>query len=411
MNSAQPKAPPTDSTRLASLGSRAMVAVLSAQFLSALADNALLFGALALLRVEHYPEWAPPLLQEFFVAAYILLAPFTGPLADAWPKGRVMLMSNALKLAGALGIWAGFNPFVGYGIVGIGAATYTPAKYGILSELTTPDLLVKANGLMESSTIAAILAGAIAGGALADWNISGALAVVALCYALAALANLFIPRLVPSQAIASPAPLAILRSFAQVVRRLASINDARFSVAGTSLFWGAGSTMRFLLIAWVPLALGITSIRMPAYLNGVVAVGIIVGAGLASKFVTLKNVNRALAGGILLGASVCALSVTTSLPVACAILLLVGASGGFLVVPFNALLQETGHDTVGAGQAIAVQNLFENTTMLLMIGAYTLLVHSGATVTALAAGFGGFLALMISLLWWYRIRRQRQRSL
>jgi LPLT family lysophospholipid transporter-like MFS transporter len=410
MNSAASTAALSGTMRASSLGSRAMVAVLSAQFLSALADNALLFGALALLRVEHYPAWAPPLLQEFFVAAYILLAPFTGPLADAWPKGRVMLMSNALKLAGALGIWAGFNPFVGYGIVGVGAALYTPAKYGILSELTQPELLVKANGLMESSTIAAILAGAIAGGALADWNISGALAVVAVCYALAAIANFFIPRLVPVQQVASRSPVALLRNFGRVVRRLATINDARFSVAGTSLFWGAGSTMRFLLIAWVPIALGINNNRMAAYLNGVVAVGIIVGAGLASKFVTLKKVNRALAGGVALGVSVCALSVTTSLPLACAILLLVGASGGFLVVPFNALLQETGRDSVGAGQAIAVQNLFENTTMLLMIGAYTLLVHSGATVTALAAGFGSFLTLTIGLLWWYRIRRQRQRA-
>jgi MFS transporter, LPLT family, lysophospholipid transporter len=394
----------------ASLWSRAMIAVLGAQFLSALADNALLFGALALLKSEDYPQWAQPLLQEFFVGAYILLAPFSGPLSDSWPKGRVMLLANGFKLLGALGIWAGFNPFVGYGIVGIGAAMYTPAKYGILSELTTPDRLVKANGLMESSTIAAILIGAIAGGALADWDIRAALAAVAVTYALAAGANLFIPRIAPSHRVATRSVLGILRNFGQVVRRLASINDARFSVAGTSLFWGAGSTMRFLLIAWVPVALGITNNRMPAFLNGVVAVGIIVGAALASRFVTLKNVNRALAGGILLGIAVCALSVTRSLPIAYAILLMVGASGGFLVVPFNALLQETGQASVGAGQSVAVQNLFENTTMLVMIGLYTLLSRAGLSVTSLAAGFGGFLSLMIATLWWYRIRRQRERA-
>ena len=169
--------------------------------------------------------------------------------------------------------------------------------------------------------------------------------------------------------------------------------------------------MRFLLIAWVPVALGITNNRMPAYLNAVVAVGIIVGAGLAAKFVTLRNVNRALGGGIVLGVAVCSLSVTTNLPAACLILMLIGASGGFLVVPFNALLQETGHESVGAGQAIAVQNLIENSTMLVMIGIYTMLERNGASVTALAAGFGGFLSLAIGVLWIYRIRRQRQRAI
>jgi LPLT family lysophospholipid transporter-like MFS transporter len=185
-----------------SLWSRGMMAVIAAQFLSALADNALLFGALALLRIDHYPAWTEPLLQEFFVAAFIILAPFAGPFADALPKGRVMLISNGLKLAGALGMWAGLNPFLSYGLVGVGAAAYSPAKYGILSELVSADQLVKANGLLESSTIAAILAGAVAGGVLADWNVWGALAVVTVCYGAAAAANLLIPRLPAARALA-----------------------------------------------------------------------------------------------------------------------------------------------------------------------------------------------------------------
>ena len=172
--------------RSAPLWTRGMIAVLIAQFLSAMADNALLFGALALLKSEHYPDWAAPLLQEFFVGAFILLAPFAGPFADSIPKGRVMLISNGLKLAGVLGMWAGLNPFLAYGLVGIGAAAYSPAKYGILSELTSADQLVKANSLIESSTIAAILVGAIAGGMLADWSVPGALAVVTVSYAAAA---------------------------------------------------------------------------------------------------------------------------------------------------------------------------------------------------------------------------------
>jgi MFS transporter, LPLT family, lysophospholipid transporter len=396
----------TPDIRAAPLWSRGMAAVLWAQFLSALADNALLFGTLALLKAELYPEWSQPLLQEFFVGAYILLAPFAGPLADAWPKGRVMLMSNALKLAGALGIWLGLNPFLAYGLVGVGAAIYSPAKYGILSELTSAEHLVKANGLMESSTIAAILIGAISGGALADWNIRGALLAVALCYALAALANLFIPKLAPVHALSARSLPGILREFGQVVRTLFRVREARFSIAGTSLFWGAGSTMRFLLIAWVPVALGITNNRMPAYLNAMVAIGIIAGAGLAAKFVTLDKVDRSLGGGVLLGAAVCAVSVTTSLPIAYCVLMLVGVGGGFFVVPLNALLQEKGKESVGAGHAIAVQNLAENTAMLVMIGIYTLLVRSGASVTSLAAGFGGFLGLAILGLWAYRVRHR-----
>ena len=395
----------------APLWSRGMAAVLGAQFLSAMADNALLFATLALLKSKLYPEWTEPLLQEFFVGAYILLAPFAGPLADSWPKGRVMLISNGLKLAGALCICVGVNPFLAYGLVGVGAATYSPAKYGILSELTSADQLVKANGLMESSTIAAILIGAVAGGALADWSVQGALAAVAGCYALAVVANLFIPAIAPSHALAHASFFAILKDFVQVVRRLVGVIDARFSIAGTSLFWGAGSTMRFLLIAWVPAALGITTNRAPAYLNAVVAIGIIFGAGIAAKFVTLDKVNRALGGGIVLGAAVCALAATRTLPVAVAVLLLIGAGGGFFVVPLNALLQEKGQESVGAGHAVAVQNLAENAMMLLMIGVYTLLTLAGASVMTLAAGFGGFMSLAIVSLWLYRAKKQRERSL
>lgn len=387
-----------------------MMAVLLAQFLSALADNALLFGALALLKAQRYPAWAEPLLQEFFVAAYIVLAPFAGPFADAWPKGRVMLLSNGLKLLGAIGILSGINPFMAYGLVGIGAAAYSPAKYGILSELTVPALLVTANGLMESSTIAAILAGAILGGTLADWNITGALALVAGCYGAAALANLFIPRLLPAHRLERFSLAAILNDFGRAIRTLIRIPDVRFSIGGTSLFWGAGSTMRFLLIAWVPVALGITNNRMPAYLNAMVAVGIVGGAGLAARYVTLEKVNRALPAGVLIGIAVCVLAATTNIPLAFAVLALVGAFGGFFVVPLNALLQARGHDSVGAGHAIAVQNLAENLTMLVMLGGYTLAVRAGGHVGAIAVVFGGFLAVAIALLGVYRVRKVAQRA-
>jgi LPLT family lysophospholipid transporter-like MFS transporter len=388
-----------------------MIAVLIAQFLSALADNALLFGTLALLKQRLYPEWTEPLLQEFFVGAFIILAPFSGPLADSWPKGRVMLLSNCLKLLGALGILVGVNPFLAYGLVGVGAATYSPAKYGILSELTSPDRLVQANGLMESSTIAAILIGAIVGGTLSDWSVPGALAVVTGCYAVAAFANLFIPKMAVAHALARMSIPEMLKDFVHAYRQLYAVIDARFSVAGTSLFWGAGSTMRFLLIAWTPVALGIANNREPAYLNAVVAVGIVTGAVLAGKLVTLRNVNRALGGGVVLGLAVCALSATTNLHVAYVVLIVVGAAGGFFVVPLNALLQEKGHESVGAGHAVAVQNGMENLTMLIMIGIYTGLSRSGVSVLTMVAGFGGFLSLSILSLWFYRVKKQRERAL
>jgi MFS transporter, LPLT family, lysophospholipid transporter len=388
------------------LWTRGMVAVLIAQFVSALADNALLFGALALLKGAHYPDWAAPVLQEFFAGAYIILAPFVGPFADSIPKGRVMLIANGLKLVGALSMCVGLNPFLAYGMVGLGAAAYSPAKYGILSELTSTEHLVKANGLIESSTIAAILAGAIAGGALSDWSVVGTLVVVTACYGVAAAANLFIPRLPPAHRLDTFSISEVLRDFGRALRAMIRNPDTRFSMTGTSLFWGAGSTLRFLLVAWVPIALGITTNSMPAYLNAVVAVGIVVGAGLAGKFVILEKVERALPAGMLIGIGVCVLAPTTNLYAAFVIMMAIGAGGGFFVVPLNALLQERGHRTVGAGHAIAVQNLVEYTTMLVMVGLYAVAVRAGAPIPALAAGFGGALTVSIGALWLHRARNR-----
>jgi MFS transporter, LPLT family, lysophospholipid transporter len=393
-----------DSHRSDKLLSRGMLAVVAAQFLSAAADNALLFGALALLRSGHYPAWTEPLLQEFFVLAFIILAPFAGPFADGLPKGRVMLISNGLKLVGALGMWMGLNPFLSYGLVGVGAAAYSPAKYGILSELVTTELLVKANGLLESSTIAAILVGAVAGGMLADWSVWGTLGVVTGLYGAAAAANLLIPRLPAARKLSSISLVTVMRNFAAATRAMIKTPDTRFSMVGTSLFWGTGGTMRFLLVAWVPVALGLTDISTPAYLNGVLAVGIVIGAALASKYIKLERADRALPSGVLIGLSVCFLAVTTHLTTTYVVMAMVGACGGFFVVPLNALLQERGREIVGPGNAIAVQNLVENAAMLLMIGLYTIAVRYGAPVVSTAGVFGAALAAAIGALWLYRVR-------
>jgi LPLT family lysophospholipid transporter-like MFS transporter len=367
------------------LFSRGMLAVMVAQFISALADNALLFAAIALLKSQVAPAWQLPLLQEFFVLAFILLAPFVGPFADTLPKGRVMLIANSM--------------------VGLGAATYSPAKYGILSELVSPAKLVKANSMMEGSTIVAILIGAILGGILADRSVEGALTTIAILYLVAAFANLFIPRLKPAHPLGHFSPWVLWKDFARALKVLLGNPNARFSVIGTSIFWGAGSTLRFLLVAWVPVALHITDISTPANMSGAVAIGVALGAIAAARFVTLTSVNRALPVGVLIGLLIMAFAAADHLYVAIAILVFTGACGGFYVVPLNALLQEYGHKTVGSGHAIAIQNLFENGCMLIMIGFYIFLERMEVSVITSTMLVGLLVFLSISLLAWQRLRQ------
>ena len=388
-----------------SLRSKGMMAVIAAQFLSAFGDNALLFATLALLKAEFYPDWSQPILQMVFVGAYIIFAPFVGQVADSFPKGRVMMFANGLKLLGAASICFGFNPFIGYTLVGIGAAAYSPAKYGILGELTTGDKLVKANGLMESSTIAAILIGSVAGGVLADWHVLAALGVCAVVYGGAVVANLFIPRLPVARPGQSWRFKPMTGSFFTACRVLWRNGETRFSLMGTSMFWGAGVTLRFLLVLWVPVALGITDNATPTYLNAMVAIGIVVGAGAAAKLVTLETVARCMPAGILIGVVVLLFSLQHGLLPAYGLLILIGILGGFFVVPLNALLQERGKQTVGAGNAIAVQNLGENLAMLLMLGLYSLAVKVGVPVVGIGVGFGGLFAIAIAGLWMWQRRR------
>lgn len=388
--------------------SRSMSAVIIAQFFSAFGDNALLFATLALVKVLVYPDWSQPFLQMGFVAAYIILAPFVGQVADSFAKGRVMMFANSLKLVGALLICIGGNPFLGYTLVGVGAAAYSPAKYGILGEITHGGQLVKANGLMEASTIAAILTGSVAGGVLADWNLNAALAICALAYGIALGANMLIPRLTAARPGQSWHPARMAHRFFLSCRVLWRDGETRFSLLGTSMFWGAGVTLRFLLVLWVPLALGITDNATPTLLNAMVAVGIVAGAGAAAKLVTLKTVQRCLPAGVLIGVAVVVFTLQHNLPGAYALLILLGALGGFFIVPLNALLQDRGKESVGAGNAIAVQNLGENAAMLLMLGLYSLVVKLGVSVITIGIGFGVLFALAIALLWAWLIYAKRR---
>lgn len=388
-----------------SIWSKGMMAVIAAQFLSAFGDNALLFATLALMKQQFYPDWSQPVLQMVFVGAYILFAPFVGQIADSFAKGRVMMMTNGLKLIGAASICLGVNPFIGYLLVGIGAAGYSPAKYGILGELTTGDKLVKANGLMEASTIAAILIGSVAGGVLADWHVIAALVACAIAYGGAVVANVFIPRLAAARPGQSWRFRPMTQRFFSACKTLWQNGEARFSLLGTSLFWGAGVTLRFLLVLWVPVALGITDNATPTYLNAMVAVGIVVGAGAAAKLVTLKTVARCMPAGVLIGIVVAIFALQHAIVPAYALLFIIGICGGFFVVPLNALLQDIGKHSVGAGNAIAVQNLGENSAMLIMLAIYSLAILVGIPVVGVGIGFGVLFALAIIGLWLWGRRR------
>jgi MFS transporter, LPLT family, lysophospholipid transporter len=383
----------------AGLWSRAMFATLGAQFLSAFGDNALLFAALALVRQESYPAWTGPLLQAFFVGAYILLAPFVGVFADARPKGLVMLYANTLKFVGGLGMCLHANPFLSYALVGAGAAANSPAKYAILGELVAPAQLVKANSLLEASTIAAILLGAVVGGAMTDWSIEGALTAITICYAASALCAILVPRTTQSAGSTAGYSLIVgVKSFVSQTRSLLVRPNARLAVIGTSLFWGAGAALRFLVIAWVPVALKVTNNSLPGFLTGMVAAGIVVGAALAARFVRLQYVHRALPAGILIGVGVCLLPLSATLPLAYALMAFVGICSGFFVVPLDAVLQKEGDASVGAGAAIAIQNMFENLSMLALVSGYSAAVFLNAPVNGIAIGVGGFIALSMATL-------------
>jgi LPLT family lysophospholipid transporter-like MFS transporter len=385
---------------LLSLG---MMAVMVAQFLSALADNAILIAAIAIVKAQGLPNLVP-LLQESFVAPFVLLAPFVGQIADRFPKGRVMLIGNLLKFCGALAMTLGINPLTAYALIGIGAAMYSPAKYGILAQMCGPAKLVRANGMMEGSTIVAILLGVLLGGWLADRSLAWAFTGVMSAYGLAAAVNLLIPRLPPENSNAGFHPVYLLKKFAGSVTLLFRNADARFSLLGTSVFWGSGTTLRLMLFAWVPAALLITDNQTPANLMGVVSIGIVAGAAIAGMWVTLANVNRALIGGLLLGPAILALAFVSNLYVAMVAMCFIGACGGLFVVPLNALLQERGHESIGAGNALAVQNFAENIAMLLFVGAYGLATAT-ISVTATVVIFGLVMLCAIGVLSLFRFRR------
>ena len=376
---------------------RGFYTILTAQFLSALADNALLFAAIALLAQLHAPDWHTPLLQEFFVISYILLAPFVGPFADAFPKGRVMFFSNSIKCLGGLAMLFGMQPLYAYGIVGIGAAAYSPAKYGILTEYLPPQLLVKANGWMEGSTVLAIILGAIVGGLLAARNPIFATEIITGLYLAAALFNLYIPRVPRDHRIPKKNPLYILHDFWHSFTTLWRDPLGQLSLAVTTLFWGAGATLRLVVLAWAAIALGF-GLDHATQLTAAVAVGIAVGSVFAARYVSLENSIKVLPAGIAMGLLVMVMVLISDWRLAALVLFFIGVLGGLFVVPLNALLQHRGHILIGAGHSIAVQNFNENIGILVLLGAYTLLVKYAFSINLIVILFGAFVSLVMAVI-------------
>ena len=379
--------------------------ILLAQFLSALADNALLFAAIALLQAMHAPDWHIPLLLQFFVISYILLAPFVGSIADAYPKGRVMFVSNAIKFIGSTAMLMGMQPLYAYGIVGIGAAAYSPAKYGILTDYLAPQMLVKANGWMEGSTVMAIILGALLGGKLASIDVDLAMIVICVLYLAAAGFNIYIPKLPIDHKLPKRTPLFVLHDFWHSFKALWRDKQGQVSLAVTTLFWGAGATLRLVVIAWAAVALNF-SLESSTLLMVVVAVGIAVGSVAAARLIKLEHSIKVLPAGIIMGLLVMAMVLVYDWHVASVLLLLIGALSGFFVVPLNALLQHRGHLLIGAGHSIAVQNFNENLGILLLIGLYTLMVKVEMPINYIVIAFGLFISISMSGIYvFYRRRR------
>ena len=371
--------------------------LLVAQFFSALADNALLFAAIALLAELNSPDWHTPLLQQFFVISYILLAPFVGSIADAFPKGGVMFFSNSVKVVGCLAMILGVPPLYSYGIVGIGAAAYSPAKYGILTEMLPSHLLVKANGWMEGSTVTAIIAGAIIGGKLASNDPHFAMVIIAGLYITAAFFNYFIPKLPIEIKLESKSAFYMLRDFWHAFITLWKDPLGQVSLAVTTLFWGAGATLRLVVLAWAAIALKL-DIEQSTQLIATVAIGIAVGSAVASRYITLEGSTKVLPAGIIMGLLVVLMALVSDWYIAALLLFFIGALSGFFVVPLNALLQHRGHHLIGAGHSIAVQNFNEHIGILIMLGFYLLMVKADVAINAIIIVFGVFIIVSMSII-------------
>ena len=378
----------------------------------------MLFAAIALLKSHNAPSWQTPVLQQFFVFAFIVLAPFVGAFSDALPKGRVMFISNSIKIMGCAAMLLGLHPLLAYGLVGMGAALYSPAKYGILTECLPAHRLVWANGWMEGLTVGAIILGAIFGGLLIGHRVEehvvqqlGALQfnagidtapefaifVVLGFYLVAALLNYYIPKLPIEHTLSKPTPGFLVADFWRCFLSLWKDPLGQISLAVTSLFWGAGTSLRLIILAWSAVALKL-DLEQATQLTAVVAVGLAIGSVVAAKTVLLEYAVKVLPLGIAMGLVVLGMVWVTDWRVAVLMLVLVGIFAGSFLIPMNALLQHRGHQLMGSGHSIAVQNFNENLSILLMLGAYAMMIDAGFSINTIVMVFGLFISVTMALL-------------
>lgn len=416
--------------------------IMAAQFFSSLADNALFIAAVALIQLLEGPAWMTPMVKWGFAVSYVVLAAFVGAFADSMPKGKVMFITNSVKIVGCFVIFfydaiplpgntEFWLVFYGYMIVGIGAAMYSPAKYGILTELLPADQLVKGNGWIEGLTVVSIILGTVLGGALISPKISSmllsidiphfasgvdtapeaAILVIAIFYAIAAIFNLNIPDTGARYASQGRNPIKLVKDFWHCVDTLWRDKLGQISLAVTTLFWGAGATLQLIVLEWGKQQLNLR-LDQASILMGITALGTVVGAVIAGKFMTLKTALKVLPFGVAMGLFVMVMPVTYSKPAVYSVLILVGGLGGFFVVPMNALLQHRGHVLLSAGHSIAVQNFNEQLNILLMVAAYSVMLSFNWHINTVIVVFGSVVALlMVGIMYWNRVNHQRNPKL
>ena len=409
---------------------RGFYTIMSAQFFSSLADNALLVSAIELLRLSNAPAWHVPALAPMFALFYVILAPLVGAFADAIPKGKVMFISNSIKIVGCLLMLFGGHPLLAYAVVGLGAAAYSPAKYGILTELLPASQLVKGNGWIEGLTVGSIIMGIVVGGQLlgprvapsllgidlplidtgVDTPPEAAISVIVFIYVIAALFNLRIPRTdSPLQPIEHGA-VALVRDFSQCNARLWSDKLGQITLASTTLLWGIFGNLRVIVFAWAAAALGYSTVQA-SNLAGVVIIGSIIGAVLASTTMRLDRAVGVIPLGTVVGFLMIGLNVLTNVWVAAPFLILLGALCGYLIVPMNALLQHRGHNLMGAGRSIAVQNFNEQACILGLGAFYTAMTKFGVSAFGAITLFGLVVAGTMELIRrWHKSNTVRHRD-
>ena len=401
---------------------------MAAQFFSSLADNALLVIAIALLLELHAPAYLTPMLKFVFVLFYVILAPFVGAFADSMAKGKVMFISNTIKIVGCALLFLASHQYFAlsaYAVVGLGAAAYSPAKYGILTELLPPEKLVIANGWIEGLTVASIVLGTVLGGLLispaisltllqfdfpfidtgVDSVIEASILIVAVFYTTAAIFNLYIPNTGVDHRMLKKNPVFLVHEFSHCMKLLWKDKLGQISLAVTTLFWGAGATLQFIVLKWAEAALDYP-LSKAAQLQGVVALGIAMGAVIAARVVSLRQSVKVIPLGIAMGIVVMAMVMARDIWIALPLLLLFGGLAGFFVVPMNALLQHRGHILMGAGHSIAVQNFNENLSILAMLALYALLVSLDVHVYTVIVLFGLFVAVIMALIRQWHLRNQ-----